>query len=143
MLLRSCFFTLLPFLSFAEHHFINFDTSVSGICQRPIKEVEFYDVYGCPFPHISWNTTAEDIYMINYSYVSRPGLESWKRKLSEEKDISSSRNRRLCEFLYLLHAPPCAEITDEKSSKLKSVIAPPCRSYCKAAKLEYTSQFLH
>ena len=141
MLLSSCFFALMVFLSFAEHRFINFDTKVSGNCQRPIAEVQFSGLSNCPFPQLSWNTTAEDIHMINYSYFSRPDLESWKRKLFEEKDISSSRNGRLCEFLYLLHAPPCAQIMDEKSSQTKHVIAPPCRSYCKSAQLDYTSQF--
>ena len=140
MLIHSYFFSLFIFASLAvEHRFINFDSTVSGSCKRPIEEVQFGGSQKCQFPRISWKRTADIISMVNFSYVSSSDLATWKREVFEEIDRTYSGYDRLCQFLHLLYAPPCVQITGELSVESKFAIAPPCRSYCKAAQSDYTS----
>ena len=132
-------FVLCVISSSGAYRFINFDSSAAKNC-RYFSLERSIPLYFC-YPSIKsrWNPTALSVDWRNFSYVDSDLLYFWMTRV--HNDIECSTDQILSDFLLAVTWPPCLEISTENSSEKENVVAPPCRSYCKAAQQIFTSQF--
>ena len=138
-LIDLCF--IVSVASVAEHRFINFNNYKSEGCENLHKSCHFDRGTGCQ-SSLSWAGNSRTTDFSNFSYLDRSNLAMWKFNVYRYAHVTekSQRDQMLCDFIAMMLKPPCVAVSNEGYPKNKYVIAPPCRSYCKAAETKYMSQ---
>ena len=132
------FYFIVTVASIAQHRFINFDNYRSEGCKNSVKSDHYDPVTGCQ-SRLSWAGNSRNIDFSNFSYLDPSYLVTWKKKIflgTEE----SQKDETICNFINMMLKPPCVSAPSEDYPENKYAIAPPCRSYCKAAEAKYMSQ---